>query len=143
MHWLSAITRLFKPKPFEMPKERKCDRYGCGHYKASRGNNRTHQGIDFIYKHSEPVRAFRDGRVAKLGYPYADDLSYRYVQISDGGADMRYFYVCPTVRVGQKVKRGDVIGFAQAIELRYPGITPHIHYEVKAGGMHVNPRGYL
>lgn len=141
MSWLTSLSRLFRPQPFEMPEERECDKYGCGHYGASRAG-RKHKGIDFIYHHSEPVRAFKGGKVTKLGYPYADDLSFRYVQISDNGADMRYFYVCPTVRIGQKVKRGDIIGFAQAIELRYPGITPHIHFEVKADGLYMNPRRY-
>jgi murein DD-endopeptidase MepM/ murein hydrolase activator NlpD len=81
--------------------------------------------------------------VTKLGYPYGDDLQWRYVQITDAsGFNHRTFYVEPLVRVGQRVEEDEPIGEAQDISQRYPaqGMKPHVHYEIKSGdGEYLNP----
>ena len=43
------------------------------------------------------------------------------------------------VRVGQKIARGDVIGFVGSTGL---SIAPHLHYEVKLNGINVDPVNY-
>jgi murein DD-endopeptidase MepM/ murein hydrolase activator NlpD len=43
------------------------------------------------------------------------------------------------VRVGQKVKRGDIIGFVGNTGL---SVAPHLHYEVKLNGKNVDPVNY-
>jgi len=43
------------------------------------------------------------------------------------------------VRMGQKVKRGDVIGFVGNSGL---SIAPHLHYEVELNGLKVDPSNY-
>jgi murein DD-endopeptidase MepM/ murein hydrolase activator NlpD len=43
------------------------------------------------------------------------------------------------VRVGQKVKRGDIIGFVGCTGL---STAPHLHYEVKINGLNVDPALY-
>ena len=142
----SSLLKLFnlhKKQSFSKPKERGCDDYGCGHYGAPRGS-RTHKGIDFEASPGEYVRAFKGGEVTKLGYPYADDLSYRYVQISRYGVDMRYFYATPYVELGQTVQEGHCLGVSQNIAGRYQEagkvMKNHFHYEVKVNGNYVNPR---
>lgn len=121
------------------------DSQGAGYYGASRGNRR-HNGIDCcsnageerILLPGDPVRAMNDGMVTKLGYPYADDLSYRYVQVTDAkGRDHRYFYVLPTVEIGDRVQQGDMLGTLQ--ELTYEGIEQHYHFEVKYRGSFLDP----
>lgn len=43
------------------------------------------------------------------------------------------------VRKGQKVQRGDVIGFVGNTGM---SVAPHVHYEVKLNGIHVDPVNY-
>lgn len=107
--------------------ERGTDKWGSGDFGASRGN-RTHRGIDYQCVVVSPVT----GEVTKIGYPYSDALEYRYVQITDkSGYDVRCFYVDPLVEVGDRVLEGAVIGRMQSLQKRYPGITDHVHVEVK------------
>lgn len=121
--------------------ERGVDDFGSGAYGASRGS-RTHNGIDYCAQPSSIVHALTGGEVTKLGYPYADNINFRYVQITDHeGFNWRYFYVKPSVEVGDKVNADDSIGFVQDLNTRYKGITPHVHLEVKTdSGTFVNPK---
>lgn len=106
------------------------DSWGAGYYGASRGS-RTHNGVDFVYKAGETVTSLAAGQVTKVGYPYGDDLSYRYVEITDrNGFRCRHFYVSPDVDVGLGVSVGTGIGRIQDTGKRYPDITCHLHFEV-------------
>jgi len=109
------------------------DTFGSGLYGASRdGGKRTHKGIDFACYPGSIVLAVSSGTVTKLGYPYKDDLSYRYVEITDHDLRrFRYFYVKPTISVNQVIIKGGVVGKSQELNRKYPGITEHVHLEVK------------
>lgn len=118
---------------------RKWDEHGGGAFGDPRGG-RPHNGIDLVCPSGQEVRSPVDGKVTKLGYTYADDLSYRYVEVFAGGYYYRVFYVSPEVQLGDEVLFGERIGTAQNIKRRYPGITPHIHFEIKDGnGEYVDP----
>ena len=120
-------------------RERKCDGHGCGHFGASRGS-RKHNGIDLLCKPRTLVYSPIAGTVTKVGYPYGDDLSYRYVEISDRGYAFRVFYVSPMVEKGQKVSKNTIIGEAQDLDARYQGISNHVHLEIKnADGEFIDP----
>lgn len=125
---------------------RPADSYGEGHFGASRGS-RTHTGQDFACYPGTKITAPVDGIVTKLGYPYADDLSYRYVEVTDSdGLRHRLFYVEPGVSVDDAVLEGvTILGCAQDICARYPnGMTGHVHYEIKTtGGSFINPLDFL
>jgi murein DD-endopeptidase MepM/ murein hydrolase activator NlpD len=43
------------------------------------------------------------------------------------------------VREGQKVKRGDIIGFVGSTGM---SVAPHLHYEIKVNGVNVDPVNY-
>ena len=120
-------------------RKRISDKWGSGHFGAPRGD-RTHNGIDYICPKDSPVLSPCDGKVTKLGYAYADDLSFRYIQITNGTKNHRIFYVTPDVELTSEVKEGDIIGLSQDLAGRYPEITPHIHYEIKSlDGKFENP----
>lgn len=124
-----------------IPAMRGSDSQGKGYFGASRGH-RIHYGVDFVAKPGEPVRAFMDGAVTKVGFPYADKPSFRYVEVSRVNGDaLRYFYVSPTVAVGDKITAGEMLGTCQ--ELPYDGITQHYHFEVKTRGEFADPIKYL
>ena len=119
--------------------ERKCDGHGCGYYGASRGK-RSHKGLDLNCKPETLVYSPVAGTVTKIGYPYADDLSYRYVEVSTDGYKFRVFYIEPLVKEGQQVSKHTLIGEAQNLRPRYSKISPHIHFEIKnAEGAYIDP----
>lgn len=121
------------------------DAAGSGLYGASRGN-RKHRGVDYLCRPGGLVFSPVAGVVSKLGYPYGDDLTWRYVQITDDhGNRHRVFYCLPLVNSGEMVLAGEVIGEAQDISTRYPGqgMQPHIHYElINEDGDYVNPEHF-
>jgi len=111
------------------PPIRKSDRWGEGHYGASRGDKK-HNGTDYACCPGSQVYARSLGRVTKIGHAYTDDLSFRYVEITlKNGFIERYFYIEPTVVINDIVGRKDTIGTTQKLGTRYPGITEHFHYE--------------
>ena len=118
---------------------RECDDWGCGHFGASRGD-RKHNGLDIVELPGDPVFCFNRGIVTKIGYPYANDLSFRYVEITDAGVRWRYFYCEPIVNVGDEVEAYTQIGTAQGLGERYPGITPHVHLEIIKDGEYIDPK---
>ncbi len=134
---------------------RKEDSHGAGYYGAPRGN-KTHRGIDLCAAPGSEVWPIHSGVVTKIGYPYADDLEFRYVELHTGD-DLfhRYFYVDPGahVKVGDQVyqiadltfpEKGDAIGLVQDLADRYPGITNHFHFEIKdAFGKYIDPTEFL
>lgn len=121
---------------------RKCDKFGCGHYGASRGT-RKHTGVDIIADKEETVFSPMTGKITKVGYCYADDLSFRYVEITNSKYTMRVLYIDPLVSVGDWVKDGEYIGEVQTLNKRYKGITDHIHVEIKANGVFIDPTNLL
>lgn len=120
-------------------RKRLTDKFGQGSYGAPRGD-RTHVGIDYAAWPGSTLLSPVEGKVTKIGYPYGDDLSFRYVQVEDAeGLEHRFFYVNPMVHTGQEVVLGDKLGTVQPMDHRYKGITPHVHYEVKFNGEYVDP----
>ena len=122
--------------------KRQPDKWGAGHFGASRGS-RIHHGIDYECPAFRAVLSPCAGKVTKHGYPYGDDLSFRYIEITDSkGYRHRIFYVSPGQPVGNEVKEGQTIGISQDLEPRYPEITPHIHYEVILDDKYINPENF-
>ena len=117
------------------------DKWGAGHFGAPRGNH-THNGIDYCVPPEAQILSPVAGEISKHGYAYPDDLSFRYVQITaKDGKFHRIFYCEPILPIGRTVKEGTIIGFSQDLTERYPGITPHCHYEILSNGKYIDPEG--
>jgi len=95
-----------------------------------------HNGMDFSAPRGTPVYATGDGRIER-----ADNRSTGYgnhIRVDHGyGYTSLYAHLYKyNVRPGQRVKRGDVIGFVGSTG-RSQG--PHLHYEIFKDGEHINP----
>ena len=108
------------------------DAYGSGAFGASRTGH-IHAGVDYVAHAGQRVFAPIAGHVTRIGHPYSDDASFRYVEITNPqtGYKARVMYVGPQVREGERVDLGEEIGRAQTLQRRYPrGITDHVHLEI-------------
>lgn len=130
------------------PPQRGHDPHGSGAYGASRGQ-RQHHGVDLACYPDSIICAIRPGQVSKIGYPYdpakhPDKAHLRYVQITDpAGNALRYFYVLPAVKLGDIIETAQGIGVSQQLSDIHPGMTDHIHFEVKRGDDYLDPRNFL
>ena len=127
---------------FSELKTRGSDAFGAGYYGAPRGR-RIHNGFDLLCGAGDLVCSPIAGTVTKVGYPYGDDLSFRYVQVSVGVYAFRVFYVEPSVAVGDKVDTCTLIGSAQDLGERYEGIPNHVHLEIMKGQEYIDPAPFL
>jgi murein DD-endopeptidase MepM/ murein hydrolase activator NlpD len=103
------------------------------------GLNEFHPGLDISADPGVPVHATADGTVETAQY----DGNYgNAVVIAHGfSISTRYGHLSRfSVRAGQGVKRGDVIGYVGATG-RVTGA--HLHYEILVGGNRINPIGLL
>ncbi len=97
---------------------------------------KMHWGMDFAAPRGTPIYASGDGKVTR-----ADNRSSGYgkhIRLDHGfGYRSLYAHLSKyNVTVGQKVKRGDLIGFMGNTG-RSKG--PHLHYEVWKDGKRINP----
>ena len=114
------------------PPRRSQDKWGSGAFGAPRGDH-MHQGIDFESPKGFILESPIAGKITKLGHPYADDLSFRYIELTSGDDyKHRFFYLVPSVSLGDSVLEGDVLGAVDFLGFRYPDITNHFHYEIKS-----------
>jgi hypothetical protein len=95
-----------------------------------------HAGLDFAAPQGTPIYATAKGVVR-----VASDLSNGYGNhvVLDHGYDYSTLYghmVRVNVKVGQKVLRGEVIGYVGSTG---KSTGPHVHYEVIKGGQHLDP----
>ncbi len=133
--------------PIKNGRIRNPDKWGSGSFGAPRGS-RKHNGIDITAINRQDVLSPVSGKVIRKSFPYAKDLSYTGVLIegTDGHAGIlvKIFYMTPLVSViGSNVSAGEKIGAAQELTRKYPGITNHIHLEVRKNNLIVNPKTML
>jgi hypothetical protein len=118
------------------------DKYGSGKFGMSRdGGKRSHQGLDLVALPGEKVLAPMEGIVEREARPYKDDPRYRGVVIKGTGDwkgyEVKMFYV-QGMKMG-RVRAGEVVGTAQDLGKKYPGITNHVHMEVRLHGLVISP----
>jgi murein DD-endopeptidase MepM/ murein hydrolase activator NlpD len=103
------------------------------------GTPAMHTGLDLHGETGDPVRATADGTVVAAGW------SGGYGRVVDidhhNGLSTRYGHLSSVeVRVGQSVKRGQIVGKVGSTG-RSTG--PHLHYETRLKGEAVDPQKFL
>ena len=100
------------------------------------GFMRLHKGMDIGARYGAPIMAATDGVVAMAGRAggYGNFVKLAHA----GGLATGYGHMSRVaVRAGQRVRRGQVIGYVGSTGL---STGPHLHWEVWKNGTAVNPR---
>lgn len=116
---------------------------GKGDFGARRNGNRSHQGIDILAPVGTPVRAAKGG-IAFAGL-HKKGLG-KYVEIKHkNGLVTIYSHLSEIcIKPIQKVRQGQTIGaVGKTGNARYNGIEPHLHFEIRRGGVAVDPKKFL
>lgn len=125
-------------QPIEKGQGRIVSGYGMRYHPILK-YRRMHWGIDITAPSGTPIYATADGTISfngrmgglgktcKINHGYGYETQYGHMKTI-------------TVRKGQKVKRGEIIGYVGNTGLSE---APHVHYEVIYNGKKVNPVNYF
>ncbi len=131
----------FASKIVEIQRSRVKDSKGSGQYHASRGH-RLHKGLDIQTKTGEKIYSPISAKIIRKSRPYKDDSRYSGLYLKGTGIwkgyEMKIFYLKPISTFGD-IRPGAIIGYAQDLTIKYPGITNHVHFQVKKNGAFINP----
>lgn len=99
----------------------------------------SHQGVDYAIPEGSRVFATADGRVKEIK---RSSTSGQTVIIDHGnGYETSYSHLSKiSVVRNQQVRRGDIIALSGDTGL---SLAPHLHYEVRLGGVRVDPIHYF
>ena len=100
------------------------------------GTPKMHKGLDFTAPQGTPIYATGDGTVALAGYGEGGYGNHVEVNHGYGYKTLYGHMVRIKVRAGQKVKRGEVIGWVGSTG---KSTGPHCHYEVYVNSNAVDP----
>ncbi len=103
------------------------------------GRPSQHRGIDFSARKGTPVLATAGGRVINAT---ASQSYGKFVKIDHGNGFVTLYGHLDrhTAKYGQRVERGDTIG---TVGSTGRSTAPHLHYEVKYRGAHIDPLKFL
>lgn len=99
----------------------------------------THTGLDIATTTGTPIKVVADGTITLAAY----SGSYGYLVKVDHGNGVETWYGHTSkmlVKEGQAVKAGDTIALVGSTG---NSTGPHLHFEVRINGEHVNPQKYL
>ncbi len=99
----------------------------------------THTGLDIAATTGTPIKVVADGTITLAAY----SGSYGYLVKVDHGNGVETWYGHTSkmlVKEGQAVKAGDTIALVGSTG---NSTGPHLHFEVRINGEHVNPQKYL
>ncbi|MDC0230430.1 M23 family metallopeptidase [Aureispira] len=97
---------------------------------------KMHTGIDFGARRGTPIYATGDGKVARVEYKRT---GYGKNVVIDHGYGYKTLYAHMSkvkTKVGQKVKRGEIIGLVGSSGT---STSPHVHYEILYKRKKINP----
>lgn len=109
------------------------------------GYTRLHGGVDISGPVGQPIYAAEDGVVTKAAYGHnsgsGNNVRIDHGTLSGKSVETAYLHMSKiSVKVGQKVRRGQVIG-----TLGNTGLStgPHLHFSVYLNGANSNPAPWL
>ena len=108
------------------------------------GEWRIHTGIDITTEEGAEVFAAADGEVTRVfSHPYFG----KSVEITHNGGIVSVYSNLATdgvtVKEGDSVKAGDKVGIVGDSSLTELADEAHLHFEIKVGGVSVNPLDYI
>lgn len=102
--------------------------------------NKAHEGLDFTAPMGTPIYATAEGRVKDAGFS-TGGFGNRVVINHGNGYETTYGHMVKVkARVGEMVKRGEVIGY---VGTSGKSTGPHCHYEVHLNGRALDPIYYF
>ena len=120
------------------------DKAGSGAFKAPRlPHPRKHNGHDYRCTPGQWVFAPLSGILTRGLYVYPRDFVWKGLEIADEmhtGLVCKLFYVeVLDHKIGTMVVRGEKVGRAQDITLKYPGqgMLPHVHMQIEVKATHL------
>lgn len=99
-----------------------------------------HKGIDIKAPEGTSIFATADGTILKARYSDKGYGNVIYIEHADNYVTVYAHMKDFSVRVGQKVEKGDVIG---TIGNTGMSTAPHLHYEVRKSDENQNPMDYI
>jgi murein DD-endopeptidase MepM/ murein hydrolase activator NlpD len=99
-----------------------------------------HYGVDFSAPQGTPIYATGNGQVVKVKKSKRGFGNHVIIDHGYGYESLYAHMQKHTVRKGQTVKRGDIIGY---VGNTGKSTAPHLHYEVHRGNKKVNPAYYF
>jgi len=134
------IYELPNGRPVAYSRFRDTSGYGLRLDPVSKSFFEFHSGIDMAGAYKEPIYSTADGVVHKIFYDegYGNAIMIKH---SYGYYTLYAHLAFPAVRVQQKIKKGDLVGFMGATG-RVTGV--HLHYEVLLNEqIRVNPLPFI
>lgn len=112
-------------------------------YDETMGDWRTHAGLDIAAAAGTPVKAAADGTVTAV---WTDDYLGTLVTV-DHGDGLTSVYAnlaaAPTVKEGDAVRTGTVLGSVGDTAVTERGRGAHLHFAMYRGGAALDPEDYL
>ncbi|MEG1650459.1 MAG: M23 family metallopeptidase [Oscillospiraceae bacterium] len=106
---------------------------------ATMNDWRTHNGVDYSAAVGDKVTAIYSGEVTRAE---KDALWGNIIELKlETGYHVLYANLAAfdTVKVGQRISQGDILGAVGSTALVESGELPHLHLEVKSGSKFVDP----
>lgn len=102
--------------------------------------SKFHAGMDFTAPPGTEVYASGDGTIESVLSSKRGMGNYITVNHGFGYSSLYAHLESFNVKAGQKVHRGDVIGYVGNTGM---SVAPHLHYEIKLNGVNVDPVNYF
>ena len=138
-HYLTQQKDIYRATPVGMPVQGRITSYYGMRKHPVDGKERFHEGVDISAEMGTPVRATADGIVSFSGWGGSGGN----LVVLEHGFGFSSIYAhnkLNTLKVGQKVKKGDVVGYVGSTGNAQ---SPHVHYCILKNGAHINPIKYI